>query len=218
MVPFTPRLILAILPNLAHHVPMINHSAKETNRLLQEVILAIPPPAETSGRQSSDKTSSSTPSLIAGSPTPAPNSTLPRQGTSKEASLYDHPSDSTIHPSNQSDRSSLIQTPRHRPSLALDGGRTNTMTQATQVTAESTNQGSRPDSPASASAISVPQVQQSPEASMLHEKDVFDYKATVDALTIQFLSEHEETRVAALKWLIMLHQKAPKKVCHTQSK
>jgi hypothetical protein len=26
------------------------------------------------------------------------------------------------------------------------------------------------------------------------------------------LSEHEETRVAALKWLIMLHQKAPKKV------
>jgi hypothetical protein len=34
----------------------------------------------------------------------------------------------------------------------------------------------------------------------------------VNALTIQFLSEHEETRVAALKWLIMLHQKAPKKV------
>jgi vacuole morphology and inheritance protein 14 len=42
--------------------------------------------------------------------------------------------------------------------------------------------------------------------------DAFDYQATVNALTIQFLSEHEETRVAAIKWLIMLFQKAPKKV------
>lgn len=45
------------------------------------------------------------------------------------------------------------------------------------------------------------------------EGDPFDYQATVNELTVQFLSEFEETRVAALKWLIMLHQKAPKKVC-----
>ena len=69
---------------------------------------------------------------------------------------------------------------------------------------------SRPESPMS--TVSVPQVQASPEASVLQEKDPFDYQATVGALTIQFLSEHEETRVAALKWLIMLHQKAPRKV------
>ncbi len=47
---------------------------------------------------------------------------------------------------------------------------------------------------------------------MLQEKEQIDYQATVNALTIQFLSEHEETRVAALKWLIMLHQKAPRKI------
>ena len=40
----------------------------------------------------------------------------------------------------------------------------------------------------------------------------FDYQAMVSALTVQFLSEHEDTRVAALKWLIMLHQKVPQKV------
>lgn len=40
----------------------------------------------------------------------------------------------------------------------------------------------------------------------------FDYGATVNALTLQFLNEHEETRVAALEWLLMLHQKAPRKV------
>jgi hypothetical protein len=39
-----------------------------------------------------------------------------------------------------------------------------------------------------------------------------NYAAAVNALTLQFLNEHEETRVAALSWLIMLHRKAPKKV------
>lgn len=48
---------------------------------------------------------------------------------------------------------------------------------------------------------------------MAEEPDYFDYQGTVTELTVQFLSEFEETRVAALKWLIMLHQKAPKKVC-----
>ncbi|KAF3903304.1 hypothetical protein AA313_de0206104 [Arthrobotrys entomopaga] len=39
-----------------------------------------------------------------------------------------------------------------------------------------------------------------------------DYGATVHALTIQFLNENEATRLAALDWLIMLHQKAGEKV------
>ncbi|KAF7715793.1 Vacuole morphology and inheritance protein 14 [Penicillium ucsense] len=39
-----------------------------------------------------------------------------------------------------------------------------------------------------------------------------DYAAAVNSLTLQFLNEHEATRVAALTWLIMLHQKAPRKV------
>ncbi len=40
-----------------------------------------------------------------------------------------------------------------------------------------------------------------------------DYAAAVNALTLQFLNEHEATRVGALTWLIMLHRKAPRKVC-----
>jgi vacuole morphology and inheritance protein 14 len=70
---------------------------------------------------------------------------------------------------------------------------------------------SRPHSPTSFTSqsgqnIAIPYTQPPEEA------DLFDYQATVNGLTIQFLSEFEETRVAALKWLIMLHQKAPKKV------
>ncbi|KAL2840571.1 vacuolar protein 14 C-terminal Fig4p binding-domain-containing protein [Aspergillus pseudoustus] len=39
-----------------------------------------------------------------------------------------------------------------------------------------------------------------------------DYGSAVSSLTLQFLNEHEVTRVAALSWLLMLHRKAPKKV------
>jgi vacuole morphology and inheritance protein 14 len=39
-----------------------------------------------------------------------------------------------------------------------------------------------------------------------------DYQAAVNALTLQFLNEHEATRVAAIAWLIMLHRMAPGKV------
>lgn len=67
---------------------------------------------------------------------------------------------------------------------------------------------SRPQSPVSVLSHS----NQNLQASITEEPDVFDYQATVNELTIQFLSEFEETRVAALKWLIMLHQKAPRKI------
>jgi len=50
-----------------------------------------------------------------------------------------------------------------------------------------------------------------------HPNDPFDYYATVNSLTLQFLNEHEETRVAAFDWLIMLHKKAPNKVGTTNN-
>ncbi|KAF2083325.1 vacuole morphology and inheritance protein [Saccharata proteae CBS 121410] len=45
-----------------------------------------------------------------------------------------------------------------------------------------------------------------------HQRAELDYDAAVNALTLQFLNEHEATRVAALSWLIMLHRKAPRKI------
>ena len=50
---------------------------------------------------------------------------------------------------------------------------------------------------------------QPPRQSMMD----LDYAAAVNTLTLQFLNEHEATRVGALSWLIMLHRKAPRKVC-----
>ena len=45
-----------------------------------------------------------------------------------------------------------------------------------------------------------------------HRMTDLDYGAAVNSLTLQFLNEHEATRVAALSWLLMLHRKAPRKV------
>jgi vacuole morphology and inheritance protein 14 len=36
-----------------------------------------------------------------------------------------------------------------------------------------------------------------------------DWEATINALMLHFLNEHEETRAAALQWLTVLHKKAP---------
>lgn len=43
-------------------------------------------------------------------------------------------------------------------------------------------------------------------------EDPFNYQMMVSNLRLQFLDEHEGTRVASLDWLLMLHKKAPNKV------
>ena len=52
----------------------------------------------------------------------------------------------------------------------------------------------------------------SPLAETIMDDDPFDVRETVNVLTLQFLSDHAETRIAALEWLLMLHLKAPNKV------
>lgn len=195
---------------------MIQTAAQRTNNLLFNTVQALPPPSEPPTRQSTDKTTSSAPPQVApGSPTP----TIPSLGHArpakdlpappKDPSIPESPPESsTPQPNNQERTHGTLQRPRS--SVPLDQSRSGNLTQGQGEAA--TKDSSRPESPTS--AISIPHFQTSPEASMLHEKDkdLFDYQATVSVLRERFPCEHEETRVAALKWLIMLHQKAPKKV------
>ncbi|KAJ6539694.1 vacuolar protein 14 C-terminal Fig4p binding-domain-containing protein [Mycena capillaripes] len=204
MVPFTPRLIPAILPNLAHHVTMIQSAAIQTNKLLLNVIQALPSPVEPPTRPVPDR--SATPRLP-GSPTPA--SSTSRSTTGKESSR------------DVSSPEPILESPTPVPP-PLSRSRTNTAALDPNLTPRLGDMGppplpgggstSRPHSPMSfnsqgQNSISIPYTLPPAE-----ETDLFDYQATVNELTIQFLSEFEETRVAALKWLIMLHQKAPKKI------
>ncbi|KIY49481.1 ARM repeat-containing protein, partial [Fistulina hepatica ATCC 64428] len=154
MVPFTPRLIPAILPNLAHHVPMIQNAAIRTNKRLLEVIQALPDPSENTH--------------------PEPPRTVDVPGRSAAGN--------------------------ERPASRVVG-----------ATASSSSRQSTANGVASTTA-SVREASTRERSDPSPAPDLFDYQATVVGLTIQFLSEFEETRVAALKWLIMLHQKAPKKI------
>lgn len=193
MVPFTPRLIPAILPNLAHHVPMIQSAALRTNKLLLNVIQNLPGPVEGLSRQNTAEKSIAP----ASSPTPVPQPSrqINVQPPSREASSPESMGDNQ--PSSSSEKTTMTQRPRSG-------------TMQTTITESS----SRPQSRMSSNSVpgAPPPPAPTPPSPVQEEADQFNYQATVNELTIQFLSEHEQTRVAALKWLIMLHQKAPKKV------
>lgn len=204
LVPFTPRLIPAILPNLAHHVTMIQGPAIRTNQLLLNVIQSLPSPPEQ--QPVSDKPATSR--TVASSPTPPTSAPSRSSATGKESVL-----------SNRTDNSSedLTDTPTPQsgpvpnpPLSQKSRGSTmqsNLSDMGPDLPPSAPSRSQSPTSGISASAQPPPPLPPPPE-----DQNIFDYQATVNALTIQFLSEYEDTRVAALKWLIMLHQKAPKDV------
>ena len=193
---------------------MIQSSAIRTNKLLLSVIQSLPSPSESPSRQGTlpserppavTRASPASPSLVSASPPPSRQST--QISTSRESGSVESLADSTASPTpsniSMQKRASLqaqveITQPPRLP-ISLDG----------QLPVRSPTP--RPPSPQSLGSAPAPA-----PAEREYPTEAFDYQATVNALTIQFLSEHEETRVAALKWLIMLHQKAPKKVRYFQ--
>jgi len=193
MVPFTPRLIPAILPNLAHHVSMIQSAAKYTNKLLYNVIQNLPSPSEPPPPRVSEKLPEKAPSRLPRSPTPTTGMSSAKQSQGEIGPEVTNPPPLLTRNRSAVDTSliSRLPAPETPPPTGLSSG-------------------SRPPSPVSTSSQTGIAGNQIP---ILEDTDLFDYQATVNELTIQFLSEYEETRVATLKWLIMLHQKAPKKVC-----
>ncbi|KAJ7167531.1 vacuolar protein 14 C-terminal Fig4p binding-domain-containing protein [Mycena filopes] len=198
MVPFTPRLIPAILPNLAHHVSMIQSAAIQTNKLLLNVIQALPSPAEPPSR-------------------PPPPPRLPGSPTSRQSTTGKEPYTRDV-----SSPEPFMEAPTTPGAVPppLSRSRTNISALDPNLTPRLTDMGppplpgtlSRPQSPMSFTSQNGQNSINIPYTLPPEEVDLFDYQATVNELTIQFLSEFEETRVAALKWLIMLHQKAPKKI------
>jgi vacuole morphology and inheritance protein 14 len=214
VVPFTPRLIPAVLPNLAHHAPDIQSAAIKTNQLLFNVIQNLPAPRTTQNQTIVPARGMSIPA-----PSPA-RSNIPVAIQTNGGNIL--PSSSPQSPSPIASRApDLIET---APSPIPNKLRTiqPLIDQSSAVSSANSSlvdgdggaanvPGSRPESPA-------PDAERRNTVSTVEvegELDPFDYHATVSALTIRFLSEHEDTRVAALKWLIMLHQKAPNKVFTT---
>lgn len=207
LVPFSPRLIPVVLSALAHHVPSIQQAAVDTNDHLFAVIERLPvdSPSSTFSPTSADyspsqpspavfaphdrtNTASPPPSCIpfpssSNNATPRPGHDRHKPGSDASIGLLHHQSSVSTFPSIASTSFHPSSVDEHRPSAPIVGG--------------------------GGGEFGYP-----PDLRDPHEPDGvrFQYGATVNELTLQFLSENEETRVAALEWLLMLHQKAPSKV------
>ncbi|KAG0083703.1 hypothetical protein BGZ93_001643, partial [Podila epicladia] len=162
MIQFTPTLIPAVLPCLAHSVNSIRTIANETNLSLYRLVYesALPPEPQPQPQQP---------------PTSAQNTQGERTGPRPQS------------PKPQSPKAAgsgmSFGTSASIASKLASSGKDQTLKDQNDRTA------SPPNKPS--------------------DQLEFDYIATVNALTLQFLNEHEQTRVASLEWLLMLHKRAP---------
>ncbi|KAL7423040.1 hypothetical protein Q5752_002339 [Cryptotrichosporon argae] len=197
VVAFTPRIVPAILPNLASPHRDIKAGAHETNTALYRVIQSLPlqmlaPHPVNTGHMTAPAALST-----AISPTHA-LSTLSKSQESDRQELD--------HPLRQHDESSQSQQLPQARSRRPTSEPVTPSTSATEFPKSKT----RPQSP-------VQHPPMSPVAETVSDDDPFDVRETVNVLTLQFLSDHPETRIAALEWLLMLHLKAPTKILSRDS-
>lgn len=169
MIQFTPSLIPAVLPCLAHSVDSIRIIANETNLSLYRLVCdsALPPEPQP----------------------PTATVAAPNGG----GSISDRSSQAQSH----SPRPQSPKADRSGMSFGTSGSL------ASKLTSSSNKES--PAQPSRETMTASPVPTSKPPADALE----FDYVATVNALTLQFLDEHEQTRVASLEWLLMLHKRAP---------
>ena len=224
-IPFTPRLIPFVLGSLAHDIPDIKSAAHATNlnlfRSIQE--LPNPPQPELAAQHPSPQTSASPQSLSL----PALHGPQPAaahsQGHGRKESIGNMRSSPAGTPGGKAPDSGSSS------SVPFPGAGGSSSAQAPSSTRYA-NAGNNLDAMMSDLHVvaSSHKAQQHMQTSpLLHDgrslhandetaagerKDPFEYQATVNALVLQFISNAVEPRVAALHWLKMLHQKAPRKV------
>lgn len=213
MIPFAPKIIPVILKSLAHHVPAIQATARNTNELFYDIVYNLPnpeprkPPTQPTTQPPHTQQHHSSPAALPNirkdtSPTLAQ---LPRDRnltSSPPPSSIPFPSATTgftpRHDRNKpgSDASIGFQPISHQPS-----------------TVSLARFAEPPSADGANDSVDDSFRNTSDEASFLDEFDSkFEYATTVNEVTFALVSENEETQVAALQWLLMLHQKAPRKV------
>ncbi|GAA6008586.1 hypothetical protein JCM11491_003357 [Sporobolomyces phaffii] len=209
LIPFAPKIIPVILKCLAHHVPAIQATARATNDVFYSIVYALPDPDPR-------KPTAHPPQPQQHQSSPAALPTL-RKDTSP--TLAQLPRDRNL---TSSPPPSSIPFPSATPGFAPRHDRNKPGSDASIGFQPM----SQPPSTVSLARFAEPPSQDittdsvddsfrfgSDEASFLDEFDVrFDYAATVNEVTFALVSENEETQVAALQWLLMLHQKAPRKI------
>lgn len=196
LIPFAPRLIPVILSALAHHVPEIQQAAADTNEQLYAVVQSLP---------------------VDGQPALPPNgSSLPVSPTAPSVVAVLYPPATAPTTAGANDRVSPIATAHSSIPFPTSGtprpGHDRSKAGSDGAPLSLTSLSLAPTASPSASARGAPAYPADLQDEYEPDGSKFQYGATVNELTLLFLSDNEETRVAALEWLLMLHQKAPRKV------
>lgn len=188
LIPFTPQLIPIILSNLSLHRPHIRELAAEVNANLSRAIEDLP-----------------TPTPLNGHTTPAALSSDAAQ-VKREKSKPDRSRTANSQQAYEKTRSKASKIDRGSHVIATALSSWNARQRRHQ----------HPSKPISEEGLSVdgilPLNRETGPSEDQPVLDPFDYSLTVNALTLQFLNEREETRLAALSWLIMLHNKVPDRI------
>ncbi|KAH8926722.1 ARM repeat-containing protein [Atractiella rhizophila] len=194
LIPFIPRLIPFILKSLSHDTPYIREAAARVDADgLRALILSLPDPAPLPVRIDSLASQvNSSPSVKDRNKTASP--TL---STNSSASI---PFPSGTSASSVSVPNATKASVRSIPSGLSQG----TIVESANTSVDSLpviSEGKPPPSPS--------QDDQGPKFELVER---LDWDSTIHALHVLFVHDNKKTRVAAMEWLMMLHQKAPTKI------
>ncbi|CAH7682821.1 vacuolar protein 14 C-terminal Fig4p binding-domain-containing protein, partial [Phakopsora pachyrhizi] len=204
MIPFTPRLIPIILRCLSHDRPYIKQVAIEANYDLFTAIEHLPtppPPLVVPQPSPSLPLLPSSPSIPQNAATGSPM-TQPEPEKRRQSRQFGPQGPSLIEKAKakiaKAERASAVQA---KGPLSWAPTRFRKLGAPNERIAEPLNH----QGPPTPTTVKPPDEAQLPP-------DPLDYPLTVNSLTLQFIDQHEETRLAALKWLMMLHNKVPHKI------
>lgn len=195
IIPFAPQLIPVILVALAHQNPEIQQAAIDTNEQLFAVVQSLPVDGQPTQNGLSLESAESSPTGLTAISSPA-------------TGQNERPSPNTAAPSSIPLPTSA--TPRLGHERSKPGSdATAALGHAAPAPHTLASLSRAPSSPTSTQGLVYPA-----ELQDEYEPDgrQFQYGATINELTVIFVNDNEVTRVAILEWLIMLHQKAPRKI------
>ncbi|KAK9451657.1 vacuolar protein 14 C-terminal Fig4p binding-domain-containing protein [Limtongia smithiae] len=200
LLPFVPRFLSLLLPTMAHDNEQLRKAAARVNTELMQLIMSLPDSTSKAMSRSQIQDGEENENY---SSTPA----TPLWSGTGHRSLSPRPNRSLSPPAAFGRRSiSTERRGREEESLMTKLASTNLANPAPRYAPYAAPSAPVDESQAITSTtsgrfISAQQIEL-----------LLDYPATVNALTLHFLNEREETRVAALDWLIMLHRKASRKI------
>ncbi|EKC97889.1 hypothetical protein A1Q2_07892 [Trichosporon asahii var. asahii CBS 8904] len=223
VVAFTPKIVSAILPNLASTNRHIKAAATETNRQLLAVIQSLPlqvnppekPQTVTVGQPGGSMLTATTSNSTAPGTSP-PKSGAPLDSPEKLSGTNTDPLES----GSQVKLEAKIKSPVPMSEPSTPAISEHPLPSIPGKIARTRPHSPNPPPKGEPVQNQLQQQQQQPPVASPPEvvdDDPFDVRETVNMLTLQFLSDHPETRIAALEWLLMLHLKAPTKILSRDS-